>query len=902
MRFVDSHRAIRVSARTRPRWRAFPAALAVLFAVALAAQAQSPCPFQPGTPGNPQKGFYANFANPTYEIAMPLQSGTGWQSDRNSTYSPLFYSIANANRNFPPNCQFELVIVGDFPDARYFSITVNDAHNTATQHLMDAAIDPVGNVVNGVPAYSQNPFVPDANGSSPSYTGAQPYLVPISLGAVPSLTAVTPGCQINSFEEDNLLDATQRHLSNDWNTNLQPPNITSGLAPHVVNTPGNGNENTAGSIIVRTYLPWVTCPGGPNTCTTQPIGGQPSLSQPHFIVRDVATGCAFTAQEVANNLLYYKQCNGTCATPDTAIVSMTDLSAFDPNWMDVSQETQHSYYASITPQACYANGNPTQTNPPSSGPPYFYNRVAWARSPEWLTSEAPDDSYIGGAVSPTDLAHMQAAAKNPACPQVNKGDGCVMRLRFQLPNMPTTPCGRPYTCALTSDVDLRYSSLTFWYYKSGIGGLSPSSIISLSDAAFARSSNGLVTLLVNVANSSPAGQGGLPSWLQQTQAPSPCATVPPTGNCLVQQGVSPVANDALTNRYSMWTVNGYTVLDLTQFEAFQDICPNGICGLPLLLELRNTLPSSTFMSSGAAVPFNTAEYTNADGAGGGLMGPYVPLVDYVDPNDPSLPPSGAPSFSLPASTSLPASPPNFNAPALSPFNDCVSAGKSCVNFPNQYWSSTSTQPPNLYCPTGAPTEPETAIYFVATQFPTPALTYFLPSAPPGETPCTSQPGYCNQIVAASLQTAQEPGGTAFQPPVTVTVAGTGFGYLSQLPQAVQGSPYLDLNDCAANAVCPPYTWDSATATSCQLYIANWTDSSISLVANLAAGVQNQYQQYNLLSSVLSLFSDLTPLTFLAAPGCPINAGDNLTFTVTNPQNGATSSIAATVLPAGTMPY
>jgi hypothetical protein len=138
--------------------------------------------------------------------------------------------------------------------------------------------------------------------------------------------------------------------------------------------------------------------------------------------------------------------------------------------------------------------------------------------------------------------------------------------------------------------------------------------------------------------------------------------------------------------------------------------------------------------------------------------------------------------------------------------------------------------------------------------------------------------------------------------VTVTVAGTGFGYLSQLPQAVQGSPYLDLNDCAANAVCPPYTWDSATATSCQLYIANWTDSSISLVANLAAGVQNQYQQYNLLSSVLSLFSDLTPLTFLAAPGCPINAGDNLTFTVTNPQNGATSSIAATVLPAGTMPY
>jgi hypothetical protein len=898
MRLVDGLRAISVSARTFSlRW-VFPAALAALFAVTLAAQPQSPCPFQPGTPANPQKAFYANFANSAYEIPLSAQTGPGWQSDRNSTYFPLFYSIANANRNFPPNCQFELVIVGDFPDARYFSITVNDQHKTATQHLVDAAIDPVGSGV----ATSANPFVPGANGSSPSYSGAQPYLVPISLGAVPSLTAITPGCQINSFEEDNLLDATQRHLSNDWNTNLQPPNIASGLAPHVVNTPGNDNPNTAGSIIVRTYSPWVTCPGGPNTCTSRPAGVQPYSGQPHLIVRDVATGCAFTAQEVTNYLLYYKQCIGPCATPDTAIVSMTDPSLFDPNWLDVSQETHHSHYASITPQACYANGSPTQTNPPSSGPPYFYNRVAWARSPEWLPDAGPDDSYIGGAIIPSDLAHMQPAAKNPACSQVNKGDGCVMRLRFQLPNMPTTPCGPPYTCTLASNVDLRYMSLTFWYYSSSGngGGFSPFSIISLADDAFARSSSGLVTLLVNVATNSQTGQSALPAWLQQTQAPNPCATVPPTGNCLVQQGVAPVSNDMRTNPYSLWTVNGYTVLDLTQFDNFQDVCPNGICGLPLLLELRNTMPSSTFTSSGAAVPFNSAEYTNADGAGGGLMGPYAPLVDYVDPNDPSLPPSGAPSFSLPASTLLPLSPPNLNAPALSPNNDCVTAGASCVNFPNQYWSTTSTKPPNLYCPTTAPTEPETAIYFVATQFPTPALTFF-PAAPPGPTPCAT-PGYCSQIVAASSQTAQEPSGTAFQPPVTLTIAGTGFGYLPQLPQAVQGSPYLDVNDCAANMTCAPYTWDSATATSCQMYISNWTDSSISLVANLAAGVQNQYQQENFLGSVLSPFNDFTPLTFLAAPGCPINAGDNLTFTVTNPQNGATSSLAATVLPAGTMLY
>jgi hypothetical protein len=87
-----------------------------------------------------------------------------------------------------------------------------------------------------------------------------------------------------------------------------------------------------------------------------------------------------------------------------------------------------------------------------------------------------------------------------------------------------------------------------------------------------------------------------------------------------------------------------------------------------------------------------------------------------------------------------------------------------------------------------------------------------------------------------------------------------------------------------------------------MYIANWTDSSISLVANLAAGVQNQYLQDNLFSTLLSPLSDISPLTFFAAPGCPIIAGDSLTFTVTNPQNGAASSIAAVVQPAGTMPY
>jgi hypothetical protein len=108
------------------------------------------------------------------------------QGDLNSTYSVLFYSIANAN-NFKDSsgthCPLELVIGGAFPDARYFSITVNDEHNAAAQHLADAGIDPViSESASGSyplpPAY--NPFVVTSGGSSQPYSSAKayPYLVP----------------------------------------------------------------------------------------------------------------------------------------------------------------------------------------------------------------------------------------------------------------------------------------------------------------------------------------------------------------------------------------------------------------------------------------------------------------------------------------------------------------------------------------------------------------------------------------------------------------------------------------------------------------------------------------------------------------------------------------------------
>jgi len=178
--------------------------------------AQQPLPTTPGT-----GTFYSNFVQPyensttgglnnTSPYAFPISAAGGGNAagDLNSTYFPFYYSISNLANwtwingdEYYPNCPVEIVIVGAYPNARYFSITDNDAHYSAAQHLSDKDIDPA---VSGM----QNPFVVASGGSSPAYNGVQYYVVPVSLGAVP---AVSNGCQIRPLEEDNLLDAKQRH-------------------------------------------------------------------------------------------------------------------------------------------------------------------------------------------------------------------------------------------------------------------------------------------------------------------------------------------------------------------------------------------------------------------------------------------------------------------------------------------------------------------------------------------------------------------------------------------------------------------------------------------------------------------------------------------------------------------
>ncbi|HUO28929.1 MAG TPA: hypothetical protein VMU80_06920 [Bryobacteraceae bacterium] len=915
-------------------------ATAILLAVPGLSQTP-PCQLPAGSPSPVNQSpsncsdFFNCFAGSAYET--PINSSLGADSgDLNSTYFELYYSIYNlqtwmasgtSTGSGLPYCPVELVMVGTFPNARYFSVTVDDMHYAAAEHLADIAMD-TAEPKSG--SYT-NPFLPGNQ-----YQAGQAYIAPISLGWVPQPGAAgtVTACQIAPSEQDNLLDATQRHFSMDWNTIAQGASgqdVPSGA--HVVDLPqhtlpaaqGDNGSDTAGSILVRSYLtPPYSCNGAPGSvnCTPPPCPAGSctaanGVTNQYFMVRDAYTGCAYRASYVQQYMLAGPYVGGTGgASSSNAIISTTNYSNGSNGnlWLDANMQGAHVSYANVTPQACYANGgqDPDLAQGDYSGPPTFSNRVAWTRSSEYRGSPGPDDSYIGGSISSADLESLVQTNGSAQClgsDNYPSTDGCVIRMRFQLPKMqsspgtPTPPCLSPYDCTLWSGAQMRYMSLTFWYqsdppsspgqyYIADVDGTNPAaqdnpvSMVSLADTAFATTTDGsgnqFVTLLVNVG-------ANLPSWLQQTSTSAGAGAT---------QGVQPVqppgANPGtFLPYYSVWTVNGYTVLDLTQFAN-----AGFSTGNALLITLRNTMAAPTFACAGSAVPYSTAEYTNVDSAGGGLMGPYVPLVDYVDPSNGNyLPQSGAPIPQLPSAASCGVLTnnsgsifPSLNNPTLN------GTGTPPTNWPQLYWpgwASNSTTTYLLNCTQAS--EPAAHIYYVASQRVTEAV---------GQN-CATLPNNCTKIIPESPQENWELSGTyQFQPPQPITIVGADFGYLPVLPQMMAScnscSNYLRIQNDDNSGL--GKAWDTDNGAECQVEILNWSDTSITFMANLPIDAINASVE------PLGPLYDASPITLTPQPitqqgggnqfSCPImynaNNGkaDDLTFYVTNPQSGVTHHTAS----------
>ncbi len=305
-------------------------------------------------------------------------------------------------------------------------------------------------------------------------------------------------------------------------------------------------------------------------------------------------------------------------------------------------------------------------------------------------------------------------------------------------------------------------------------------------------------------------------------------------------GVSPVTVNSPPTFSVLQTAGGYTLLDLTQFNN-----PNSSSYVafnpsqPLQLVLRNTLPNPTFNCAGHAVPFLSAVYTNADGAGGGLMGPYVPLIDYPELSGvPTIvPTAGAYAQALPACAGFPV--PGANVPNPGATNSSGGLVDWPTYWPTSWPSKLSGQQPLMCPPTlnGNGMAEQPAVTFISTERYTLA------------TGCTST---CTNIAFQSQQTTGGESSPGQSPPVPVAIVGSGFGYLAQaLPLAVQAGAstgpgnvsLLRIQDCAFGNSCPQpdsYAWDTGTTANCQVYIANWTDSEIWLDLNVPIDATDVY--------------------------------------------------------------
>jgi hypothetical protein len=442
----------------------------------------------------PTGNFFSNFNNSCYLIPFAASAGQGTEgSDLNSQYYKMFYKV---------NPSYEIIILGTFPNTRYFSITDYDTHGAVAQSILDADIAPLTS------SYV-NPYQPGE-----PYVAGQKYAVPIGFEGTPG--TLEKGCMTNGFNvEVNALDATMRHAGMDWNSD---PNVFAaepGFDLHIVDTPQHTNPNTAGAVMIRNYLN-IT----PNSYA----------ATPHFILRDVASGCAYPAAYALN------------------VLQVVANSAATGNaWLDSTQADLHRVYEKqLLPRLCYATD--TRQVP------------AWNRGTEYVPGTLADGTYM-------------SATFPPGVPQNLATEGRVMRIRFRIPTTPPTPCTNG--CSRSGNEELRYLSLSF-------EEANQTTLASVADNAFIEDPNGYVTLIVGTGTS-------IPSWIT--------------------------------------SANGYTFLNLSTLSGYQNLSS---------LNLRNILPASTFNCSGAAVPYRTNEYTSA----GGLMGEYLPVVDY--PIAASLPQTAPP--------------------------------------------------------------------------------------------------------------------------------------------------------------------------------------------------------------------------------------------------------------------
>jgi hypothetical protein len=347
----------------------------------------------------PTGNFLSNFDNSCYLINLSVSTATTVEGDLNAIYYTIYYKV---------DPRYQLIVLGDYPNARYMNIATYDEHLAPTPYISDTDITALA------PKYT-NTFRPGA-----TYVAGQKYAVPINFGGTPG--TIETGCSTSAFAIDvNGLDATQRHQSMNWNADQGFSQEFPNTPLHVVDTPQHTNPNTAGMLHVRTFLN---------------ISAQVAGDIPHVILRDVASGCAYPAA-YALQVLQVVTTNGKMAKAQ---------------WLDQVQQNNHVLYETkYLPQLCYA------VDPA--------NAAAWERGAEFVQGTGLTDSYASAAF-PYGLPESLAAAgqvmrirlRLPTTPPTPCIDGCsrsgneqVRYMSLSFINFTTEYCGCNQTLASLAD-------------------------------------------------------------------------------------------------------------------------------------------------------------------------------------------------------------------------------------------------------------------------------------------------------------------------------------------------------------------------------------------------------------------------------------------------------------------
>jgi hypothetical protein len=192
----------------------------------------------------------------------------------------------------------------------------------------------------------------------------------------------------------------------DWNTD---PSRLEGripsFAPHVVDTPEHTNPNAAGVIMARSYLPIAGAPPG-------------TRGAPYVIVRDVASGCAYPAAYALQNLQ----------------VVATNWNGGPRDGWTARRPTCTAFMRTIIFRSFAL---------PTTRRAQWFNST---RGAEYVPGAIPDGSYVSAPVTSGEPATLAANRR-------------VMRVRFQMPTTPPTPCASG--CSISGNEQLRYMSLSF---------------------------------------------------------------------------------------------------------------------------------------------------------------------------------------------------------------------------------------------------------------------------------------------------------------------------------------------------------------------------------------------------------------------------------------------------------